>query len=156
MKRLFWAAGAVLLASCAAHADEDTYQQWWLMADRQPAMPAAEALCLVAGDDGQTMTVVGKESTVEGVGTVSFEERAMSNVRDAVANVSDTQMMYARKVLTVMGVSKNATLKVFDAQGRLSLFAPVGAGRSEINVSSLAPGVYIAEILGKNFKFTKK
>ena len=87
---------------------------------------------------------------------LAFADNGTSSVSELAALSVFRYEGIVGDVLSVSGLSENATLSVFDLSGK-SVYGPVQAeSRMEINVAALPAGVYVLRAGNDVVKFTKR
>lgn len=152
-KLLFTCAMATAIVSASA---EDV---WMLVTDAGVRVPVAEVGMLVAADDASTFSVVkidGTGENIAGVTSVSFVyENGPSAIKDLKTEEVSVLQDPVTSALTIMGC-KGQTYRIFDVTGSLKKSAILSDSDSKVDVSALAPGIYVLQVGKSTIKFIKK
>ena len=106
--------------------------------------------------ENNTMTVVMKSgSDATGITCISFSDYVGIENPKTVTSIS----VFPNPVqtfLTVAGADKNTKINLYDINGRLLKSIPAKDDSTEINVSSLTPGLYLLQVGEQVIKFIKQ
>ena len=108
------------------------------------------------GTDEFTFTFYSSSDTsfkFDEVRSIKFGNGVPSSVQAVETNDDDIMLSYSGGILTVGGCDNQSVLTVYDITGRTVLSRKVN-GSAEISLSSLAAGIYIANINNTTIKFS--
>lgn len=149
---------ALLLTPASLSAESNTV--WCLVADRQTVIPLSEVQCLLASDASDRMSVLTTETTLTGVGRVTFRSVPVSGLSiPSVSLPGEPDVIVGSDRLTVTGLDRAVgPVRVCALDGSVihTVAAPTGASVIEVPIATLPTGVYILSVGGRAVKFAKK
>ena len=140
----------------AAQSDE---QVWALQEPTSgKTVPISGVSFLLASDWQDTFSIVCKDGTVvTGAETVNFTKVEPTEITPATAADGGPQIAaLAAGRLTLAGCKAGAEVGIYDAAGRMVAGCTAAEGRTDIDVSRLATGVYLLRAGDTAVKFIKK
>ena len=138
---------------------QDTNRKWALEEPKSgTTVLMGDVSFLLASDRQDTFTIVCKDGTVvPGAESVNFVKATPSGISNTQAAGSTPQLaISATEGLTLTGCKAGTHVSIYDAAGRLSLGATATDVPLRIDVSRLAPGVYVLKAGDTAIKFIKK
>lgn len=81
------------------------------------------------------------------------------SVQDGIENIQGSKVFIKRdkETLLVTGLNKNAAISVFSSSGKMvKIFSVNESSQVKVNLNDFPSGVYVLNIDGANYKFTKK
>lgn len=152
--RKFLLSVMALLAVGVAKADD---KAWFLLTDTNVKVAADNVDYLLAADDDDHFTLVGKDgNTVADVKWVSLTQAAtgIDNMDAGGANI--VLPTKAHDKLQLSGLANGTEVSVFSVDGRLVKNAKTNGSTLDISVADLANGTYILKTPSSKVKFVKQ
>lgn len=140
-------------------------QTWIGVTERGTSIPLAKISMLTAIDGSDRFTVcLNDGSKVSDVATLSIRKDSSSAITDVIADQSEGsgnvtfQYPAASRVITVSNpYSALQAVNLYSADGRqLRSIDPCGQTQVTVDLTDLAPGVYILSCDSSTFKFIKR
>lgn len=156
MKKLLLTMAVTLAASSQA---QDSSLRWALLEPKSgTTVLMGNVSFLLASDWQDTFSIVCKDGTVvTGAETVSFAKVEPTGITPATAADGGPQIAaLAAGRLTLAGCKAGAEVGIYDAAGRMVAGCTAAEGRTDIDVSRLATGVYLLRAGDTAVKFIKK
>lgn len=119
-------------------------------------MDVSEVAFMIAADDDDTFTIVGKNGNgIKGTkcvkvcpaGNVSIDGQAVAARPVEISTVGGT--------LHVSGCKSRTAIEVYSADGKLVVSEKAAAETTAVDVSRLVPGVYVVKVDNVGIKFNK-
>ena len=125
--------------------------------DGQRLFVYLEDQLLVSFSEGKLLIQTSKETLSLPLSTV--KKYTFESVQDGIENLRNTKVIIKRdgESLTIIGLDKKAVIDVFASSGKL--MKSITANDSlevKVNFNDFPAGVYVLNIEGANYKFTKK
>ena len=113
---------------------------------------------MVYFSEGKLIVQSAKETLSMPLSTV--RKYTFESVNDGIESLQGSKVVIKRTSvgLKITGLDKNAVIKVFSSSGKLMRNFSSNGSSSQVNVifNDFPAGVYVLDINGANYKFTKK
>ena len=142
----------LLFISNVSFADD---KQWFLVTDKEEVIEMSRVCSLVATDTEETFSILDSNGHIlaKDVVRATFLLLETTNVENISAQ-DDMLESYVDNILTMFGVEGN--IDIFSVNGSKMLSVKAIKNQTKINVSHLAPGIYLVKCGTQSFKFKKK
>jgi len=125
--------------------------------DGQRLFVYLEDLPMVSFSEGKLIVQTNKETISLPLSTV--RKYTFESVQDGIENLQGSKVVIKRteEGLTITGLDRNAVIGVFSSSGKLvKNISAKGSSQVKVRFSDFPAGVYVLNINGANYKFTKK
>lgn len=142
----------------AVEVKAEANSNWYLVTDSHEFFEMSRVGMLVATDDDMLFTVLDVNGGIlaDNVLRVHFVTGDPTPVKEITVNEQSDDMLrhYVNNRLTLIGAS--GTVEIYSISGVKVITAMASTGETNIDVSSLSPGIYIVKCGQQSFKFNKK
>lgn len=154
MNKIVTTISALILASAALPAAARGLADWEIVCDGNRKAQLSQVVCLMAADNDELFNVVLRDSSIDGVSSVSFQK--FSGIESVGSDLTSMRIIQAEGVLRIMNCRPGASLIISDLAGKIIGRHIIADGAIELDIRSFVPGPYVAAIDGRAIKFIKK
>lgn len=154
MNKIVTGLSAFILASSALPVVGRGLADWEIVCDGNRTARLSQVICLVTADNDELINVVLKDSSIDGVRSVTFQK--FSGVESVSSGQNSIRILQIEGILRISNCRSGANLVISDLSGKVMGRYTIPEEAIDIDVRYLIPGTYIATINGYAIKFIKK